>query len=172
MTSQTLLLTSEPLPPNRSPPCSSALSDYLDGLAARAVHEVRQSVALEDAEMFTLNKHYYVSAEAVFRARLKKAYLSPERLSREKEQEVCGVLGCGEWSTSCREVSELPKQACSHSPTSFEMCWALRKADEGLVLRLGSGAGLERPAAAVAARHVICRTRIKPADKLLILKGR
>ncbi len=73
-------------------PYRSALSDYLDALAARAVQEVRQSVALEDADLFTLNNHYYVSAEAAFRARLKKAYLRPEKLSSEQEQEVCGVL--------------------------------------------------------------------------------
>ncbi|KAG2488600.1 hypothetical protein HYH03_012919 [Edaphochlamys debaryana] len=71
---------------------STAVSAYVDRLASEADGAVREVIAMEDDDTFTLNTHYFRAQFATFLGRLKRAYLKPPALDAHNTQQVQALL--------------------------------------------------------------------------------
>ncbi|PNH03187.1 Interferon-induced GTP-binding protein Mx1 [Tetrabaena socialis] len=71
---------------------SNILAAHMEELRQAALAAVESLTAMEDAEIFILNDHYYCDSKTAFLGRLKRAFLKAAALSPQTQQAVQGLL--------------------------------------------------------------------------------
>ncbi|KAG2440609.1 hypothetical protein HYH02_010188 [Chlamydomonas schloesseri] len=70
----------------------AALTSHIDRMVDATAGQIEELLGMEDGDVFTLNEHYLRDSQAAFLARLKRAYLRPQKLSAEGKGQVQGLL--------------------------------------------------------------------------------